>query len=238
MLRKSPGAKRRQRIDRARQKPLAERAERDESNPELLERRQHVSLRLSVPQRVFALHRGQRLNGVRATNRRRTGFRQAEVLDLALLNQLLDGAGDILDRHTQIDAVLIEQVDRVDAKALQRRFGDFLDVLRPAVHVERRLAGTDVRPELRRDGHLPLERFQRLADELLVREGPVNLGGVEEREPLFNGCPDQLDAVPAVERRTVAEAQAHAAEAERRHFQVAEFALLHERYCARTTSSR
>ena len=38
---------------------------------------------------------------------------EAEVLDLALLDQLLDGAGDLLDRDVRVDAVLVEQVDPV-----------------------------------------------------------------------------------------------------------------------------
>jgi len=44
---------------------------------------------------------------VGATNRLRTGFRQAEVLDLAFSNKILDGPGHIFDRDVRIDAVLI-----------------------------------------------------------------------------------------------------------------------------------
>ena len=40
---------------------------------------------------------------------------QAEVPDLAGPDQLLDGAGDVLDRHVRVDAVLVEQVDVVGA---------------------------------------------------------------------------------------------------------------------------
>ena len=36
------------------------------------------------------------------------GFGQAEVLDLAFLDQLLHRAGHVLDRHVRVDAVLIE----------------------------------------------------------------------------------------------------------------------------------
>ena len=39
-------------------------------------------------------------------------LREAEVLDLALLDQLLDRARDVLDRDVRVDAVLVEEVDR------------------------------------------------------------------------------------------------------------------------------
>ena len=54
----------------------------------------------------------------------RAGFGQAEVLDLALADQLLHRAGHVLDRHVRIDAVLVEQVDGVGLEALERGLGD------------------------------------------------------------------------------------------------------------------
>ena len=77
-------------------------------------------LGLAPPQRVFALQRGDRLDGVRAADRLRAGLGQAEVLDLARLDQVLDRAGDVFDRHIRIDAVLVEQVDDVGPQALER----------------------------------------------------------------------------------------------------------------------
>jgi len=43
---------------------------------------------------------------VGAPDRLSSGLRQPEVLDLALGNQVLDGTGDVLDRHIRIDAML------------------------------------------------------------------------------------------------------------------------------------
>ena len=42
------------------------------------------------------------------------GFRQAEVLHLARCDQFLDRAGDVFHRHVRVDAVLVEQIDRID----------------------------------------------------------------------------------------------------------------------------
>src|SRR5262249_11316702 len=63
-------------------------------------------------------------------------------------------------------------------------------------------------------------------------------GGVEEGHSEIDGRPDDLDPLLLLDGRAVARTQAHAAEAQRRHLQVAlpEFALLHGallRGCAR-----
>ena len=96
-------------------------------------------LRLAPPQRVFALQRRDRLNRVGAPNRPHAGLRQAEVLDLALLNQVLDRPRDLFDRHVRVDAVLIEQVDGLDPEPLERALGHLPDVLGPAVRGRRGL---------------------------------------------------------------------------------------------------
>ena len=87
----------------------------------------------------------------------------------------------------------------------------------------------EVEPELGGDHHLVAERGEGLADELLVRERAVDLGGVEERDAAFDGRPEQRDHLLLVHGRAVGEAHPHAAEADGRDFQVAvpEFALLH-----------
>ena len=75
-------------------------------------------LGLAPPQRVLALQRGDRLHGVGAADASHAGLGQAEVLDLAGLDEFLHRAGDVLDRHVGVDAVLVEQVD-----ACRRRAG-------------------------------------------------------------------------------------------------------------------
>src|SRR5262249_19844951 len=67
------------------------------------------------------------------------------------------------------------------------------------------------------------------ADEFLVGEGAVDLGGVEEGDAEVHGGADELDPLLFIDGRAVAEAQAHAAEAQGRHLQaaLAECARLH-----------
>ena len=53
------------------------------------------------------------LDSVRAPNRLHSGFRKAEVLNLALLNQVLHRSRDVLDGHVRVNTVLIEQIDNI-----------------------------------------------------------------------------------------------------------------------------
>ena len=43
------------------------------------------------------------------------GLAEPEVADLARVDELLDGARDLLDRHVRVGAVLVEDVDVVGA---------------------------------------------------------------------------------------------------------------------------
>ena len=98
----------------------------------------------------------------------------------------------------------------------------------------------EVESELRGDHDLVADGLERLAHELLVRERPVHLRGVEEGHATFDGRPDQGDhLLPVGKRRVVAEAHPHAAEPDGRHFQltVSKRALLHRPSCDLRLSS-
>ena len=56
------------------------------------------------------------------------------------------------------------------------------------------LAVLDVEAELGGDHHLVADRRERLADQLLVGEGAVDLGGVEEGDAALDRRADQRDA--------------------------------------------
>jgi hypothetical protein len=57
------------------------------------------------------------------------------------------------------------------------------------------------RTELGGDHHVFAERRQRLADDLLIGERAVDLGGVEERDAALDGGPDESDRIVAVGER-------------------------------------
>src|SRR5262245_39772270 len=125
--------------------------------------------------------------------------------------------------------MLIEQIDPIGLQALQRGLGDLANVCRPAVQ-SGLLAVLEPEPELRRDRDPVADRPERFADELLVREWPVHLGGVEESDPAVDSGTDDRDAVVAARRPSVAGADAHATEAQRRHLETAsaQRSFLHE----------
>jgi hypothetical protein len=62
-----------------------------------------------------------------------SGFRHPEMLYLALANQILNGPGDILDRHTGIHAVLVKEVDDIGSQSFQRRIRVLANAFGPAV---------------------------------------------------------------------------------------------------------
>src|SRR5205823_1139849 len=138
-------------VDRAGEEALAERAEGDEADPELLERGHDLRFRLTPPQRVLALERSDRLDGVRATDRLHARLGEPEAPDLALRDQLLDRPGDVLDRDARVDAVLVEEVDRLGLEPPERALDDLSDVLRAAVQPPLLALRADAEAELGRD---------------------------------------------------------------------------------------
>ena len=114
------------------------------------------------------------------------GFGQAEMLHLAFRDQLPDRAGHILDRHVGIDPVLVEQIDDFDAEPLQRGVGNSRGYARAGCSCPA-LAVLDAEAELGGDHHLVADRPQRLADNLLIGEGTVDLGRVEEGHAPIDG---------------------------------------------------
>ena len=102
------------RVDLARQEARAQGAEGHESDGELLACFEHaVALRVSRPDRVFALHGGHRVNRVGTANRRGAGFREPEVLHFPFTDEVLDCPRHVFDSDGRVDTVLIEDVDHV-----------------------------------------------------------------------------------------------------------------------------
>ncbi len=137
------------------------------------------------------------------------------MLDLALGDQVLDGTGDVFDRHGAIDAMLVEQVDAVGLQALERSLRHRLDALGTAVGAApaRARLQVDVEAELGGDDDLIADRLESFADQLLVRERTVGLGGVEECDAAIMRVVDELDHLGLVRRRTIDARHAHAAQA-------------------------
>src|SRR6185312_958774 len=148
----------------------------NETDPEFFESWNDFRFRLSPPQRVLALKCRDGLNRMSATNGIHTRFGKPEVLHLPLLNEVSYRSRNVFDRYAGIDAMLIEQIDHVSFKALERRIRHFLDVLRPAIHAApaRAAIGVRLEAELGGNDHLTTNRRQRFTNKFFVRERTVN----------------------------------------------------------------
>ena len=139
---------------------------------------------------------------------------EAEVAHLAGRDQLGHRADGLLDRDGLVDAVLVVEVDVVDAEPLQRGVARGADVLGAAVDADPGAVGEPLVAELGGQLDLVAAAGDRPADELLVGERAVHVGGVEEGHAEVERSVDGGEAGrlvgAAVELR-----HAHAAEAER-----------------------
>jgi len=150
--------------------------------------------RLAPPQRVFALERSHRLDGVRAADGLRASFGHPKVLHLALQNQILHRARHIFNRHVRVNAMLIEQINDIHFEPLERAFDGLFDVRRLAVQARRTrpvIAAAQIEAEFRGDDYLLAKWREGFAHEFLVGERAINLGCVEERDARFDCRPDQ-----------------------------------------------
>ena len=180
-----------ERLDRPGQKAAPQRRIGDEADPELARRLARLFRLLPVQQRVLGLHRRDRMHRVRAPYRRRRCLGQPEMPRLALLHQLRHRADRVLDRHRRIDAVLVVEVDHLDAQPLQARLARLHHVLGPAVHAVR-AAGVLRLAELGCQHHTVAAAFERPADHLLIMAPAVHVGRIEMIDALVDGVADQL----------------------------------------------
>ena len=149
----------------------SEGTERHQADPELTQDRKDIALEPALPQRVLALHRGDRVHGVRAADERLADFREPEKPHLSLADQVGHRADDVLDRHVGIGAMLVEQVDMVGVEPLQRSIHDLADVLGAAVEADD-LAVSIRKPNLVATSASWRRPFKRAAEQRLVGEGP------------------------------------------------------------------
>ena len=114
-----------------------------------------------------------------------------------------------------IDAMLVVEVDVVDAEAVQRRRRSLPHVLRAAVDARGRLPSCLAHvAELGGEHDLVAAAADRLADQLLVGEGAVHIGGVEKIDAEIERAMDRGDRLVVV-AAAIELGHAHAAESQR-----------------------
>src|ERR1041384_2380004 len=155
------------------------------------------------------------MDGVCAANRLHTCFRKPEVLDLAFLNQVLHRTGHIFDWYSGINAMLIKQIDGFGLESLERCFGNFLDMFRPAIGARLPPVWTKLETEFGGYQYLIAKRSERFAHKFFVCERAVRFSRVEESYAAFDSRANQGDHLLLVCSGTIAIAHTHAAQAKR-----------------------
>ena len=191
--------------------------------------RKNVVLDAARDQRIFDLQVGDRMHGVGAANGVGTDFRKTDMLDIAGLHHLGDGADRVLDRHRRIEPRRAVDVDMIDAESLQRVGEEIFHRYGAAIDAGEAAGGVAERAELDADLSLvAAAAFERVADQQLIVADAVEVAGVEQRAPRIQRGVDGTDALAAV-GGAVKIRHAHAAEADDGDARAgcAQFAMIH-----------
>ncbi len=127
-----------------------------------------------------------------------------EIADLALLDELGHGSDGLLDGHVRVDAMLVVEVDVLDAETLKRGVAGLMHVLGIAAHAQALAVLTPHVGELGRQHDLVAATVDGPADEALVGERAVHVGRVEQGHAELQRAMDGGDRllVVASRRRT------------------------------------
>src|SRR5580700_4670888 len=117
------------------------------------------------------------VHGVSPANSFRPSLAEAQSADLALFDQPGHGADGVFDRNGRIDAMLVVQIDDLDAQPLETGLARADDIFGTAIG-DLAAASADV-AELGRQNHFGATPLDGLADEFFVLAGPIGVRRVE-----------------------------------------------------------
>src|ERR1051326_1637062 len=128
------------------------------------------------------------MDGVRAADGGDGRLREAEVPNLSRLHEIRHRLDRVFDRRRGIDAMLIVEIDRLDAEPREAGVARGAHILRLAADAEPAAVLAAENSELRRDDDSLSPSFQRLRDELFVPADAVHVRGVEKRDAELEGA--------------------------------------------------
>jgi hypothetical protein len=143
------------------------------------------------------------------------GFGHAEIFYFSGFDQIGHGADGFFDRGFGVDAVLVVEIDYVDAEAFQAGVATFFDVGRVAADAEEFAVWAADVGEFGGKDDFAAAVADGFADEELVFADAVHVGGVEEIAAEVEVAVDDADRFGVVHLGGVVEfAHSHAAEAQ------------------------
>ena len=164
-----------------------------------------------------------------ARKRGRGSLGQTDVAHLSLSNQIGEHTHRILDRHIGIDPVLVIEVDRRHAEALQAAFHGSSHILRTAIEAaHERIPGVAQDAKLCREEDIVSPTFDGASDKFFVGVRTVDVGGVEKVDAKLKRAMDRGNRFGVVSP-CIKIAHPHAAEAKSRYLRTitAQLSCLH-----------
>src|SRR5215471_5397701 len=141
------------------------------------------------------------MDSMRATNRGRRSFREAEVAHLAGANQIRHGTDGFFDGSVGINAMLVIEVDGVDAESIQAGVATGTDILRLTADAANIGIGAIANNgELGSKENFVAAVANGLADQDLVVAVAVDIGSIQEIDAQFDGAMDCGDRFGVVAR--------------------------------------
>ena len=206
------------RLDASGEESAADRRIGYEADAQLAHGGEDLLLRPARPERILGLQRGDAMHGVRAADGPRRRLGEPDVPHLAGAHQLGHGADGLFDRRARVDAVLVVEIDGIDAQALQRGVAGGANVFRTSIDADPAPVGIALVAELGRQDDLVAAAADGAADQPLVGERAVHVGGVEKVDAEVERAVDGGDRLRVVVR-AVELGHAHAAQADRSDFE-------------------
>ena len=151
---------------------------------------------------------------MRAAYRLLSCLRQADEAYFTLANEIRYCSHDILNRYCGIDSVLIKQIDAIDAEPAQRLVCHLPDPLRTAIRTGP-FPIFNAKAELRPNCDI-LSAAKNASEQLLIRIGSIDLGGVEKRHTKIESTVDRGDRLLIVSS-PIGVSHSHAAQAQYRY---------------------
>ena len=189
------------RLEAAGEKATPQRAVGHEADPQAPHGGQDFVLHVARPQRVFRLQRRDRVHLVGAFDGAGRGFRKAHETHLALAHEVRHGAHRFLDGRLGVHAVLVIQVDHLDAQALQALLAAFPHIVRLAIHAEEGAVRPAHIAELRGDHALLALAPDGSAHEFLIGTHAIHVRRVEEGDAEVERAVDGGDGFRIVASR-------------------------------------